>query len=447
MLTEQIYRPGSDGGMIYETRPEAIVSRVRSAKVRQIAACQDEAASRYVSRRIETRWRWPVDPPVFRISSGMVIMRGAEYRNNGLRIRGNWVLSGAAGDRVCARSMLSMSSGEIEAEAEAMTAARTGDAIRVRDSSRPVSDKLPFAVDLRNGYNFYHFLTEGLPQIAVISRQESKAPIHVHMPRLADLKGFVGRFIDTIFPELTPRIVFTDERTTYDRVRAVYQHRHYLYQVDDPGVADEIARLDPDDPWQDLSIRPGSRGFVAKSSLDDGQLILAEAAQAQLTKAGTRDWPERVLVMRDPDAGARDRPDENAEPFVRDMTDLGFQVLYMERLSPLEQISLWNRARMIVSPHGAAFAHMIFSRPDNEVIEIGTPQTQAHRWGDFLQNAHVSRCRYTTIFTECSRIGLSKKAARRISPPMAEGHLGLRFNRRVVEAIADRVAANNNAVG
>ena len=31
-----------------------------------------------------------------------------------------------------------------------------------------------------------------------------------------------------------------------------------------------------------------------------------------------------------------------------DMTDLGFKVLYMERMSPLEQMSLWASARMIV---------------------------------------------------------------------------------------------------
>ena len=57
----------------------------------------------------------------------------------------------------------------------------------------------------------------------------------------------------------------------------------------------------------------------------------------------------------------------------------------------------------------------------------------------------MSRCRYTTIFTECSRVGLSGEAARRIAPPMADGHLGLRFNRKVVDAIASRVASMDQA--
>lgn len=445
MLTDDIYQPGSDGGVVYESAPDQVLTRVRGAKVRQIVACNDDEASRYVSRRIEPRWRWPGDPPVFRVASSLVIMRDAEYRNNGVRVGGKWLLSGAAGDRFWSRVLAPLSNDEIAAESRALADSRGDSPIRVRGGSSAVSDKVPFAVDLRNGFNFYHFLTEGLPQLAVIAQVESSAPIHVHMPRLADLKGFIGRFIDTLFPQLTPRIAFTDERTTYDRVRAVYQHRHYLYQVNDPQVGAALAELAEDDPWRDLSLKAQSRGFVAKSTIDDGQVLLAEAARARLAQAGGTDWPEQVLVMRDPNAGARDRPDEKDQRFVRDMTDLGFKVLYMERMSPLEQMSLWASARMIVSPHGAAFAQMFFANPANEVIEIGTPQTQAHRWGDFLQNAHVSRCRYTTIFTECSRVGLSGKAARRIAPPMADGHLGLRFNRKVVEAVARRVASMDEA--
>jgi len=48
----------------------------------------------------------------------------------------------------------------------------------------------------------------------------------------------------------------------------------------------------------------------------------------------------------------------------------GIKSVALARLSPREQIELLNRAEVIVSPHGAGLANIVFARPGARVIEI-----------------------------------------------------------------------------
>lgn len=445
MYAKTLFQPGADAGLVYDQRPEYIVKPARAAKVRQIAACDDDTANRLVTRRIEPRWRWPTAPLVFQIASPLVVLTNAQYQQNGVRVGGRFLLSGAAGNRVWNRFATKDDQFDQQAEADLVEALKSDARVLSRHPGDPVPPDLPFAVDFRNGYNFYHFITEGMPQLAVIARADSKAPIHIHLPKLADLRGFITGFIETIYPQLKDRIEFMQGRVNYDAVRAVYQHRHYLYQVDDPQVRAQIAKAPADDPWHNLSAMPVSRGFVVKNSFDDGQAMLAADVREKVTASARMEWPERILILRDTQNGARSRHDERSKEFQGAMSDLGFETIYLERLSPIDQMALWSQAKIIVSPHGAAFGHMFFASPDTEVIEIGTPQTQRHRWGDFLQNAHVSRCRYTTIYSDVSRAGLGAEAVDVIAPPIGDGLLGIRFTDGTVEAIAARLAATEDA--
>lgn len=444
-FADSLFRPGVHPGLAYLVPPGPVLSPVQGARIRQFAACDDDSADRYVRSKLDPRWRWPGNAPVFRLAASPVLLSDAEYHPSGVKIGGRWLLSGAAGNRVWARLTRRHGQAEARDAAQALDAMQHAGAIPETNISARAAERIPFAVDLRNGYNFYHFMTEGMPQIAVIAGLDSQAPIHVHMPRLGDLKPFVGNFIEMMFPGLMERITFFDVRTSYDQVRAVYHHRHYLYQVDDPDLGPVLRHLPSDDPWRQLSAGLFSRGFVSKSTADDGQYALAAAARDHLSRGGVREFPSRVLVMRDPASGARDRQDERSESFQQKMADLGFKTLFMERLSPREQIALWSQAQVVVSPHGAAFAHMLFAAPSTEVIEIGTPQTQRYRWGDFLQNAHVSRCRYTTIFSDVSRAGSDHRSEDVVVPPMSDGLKGVRYSDRLIEAIAGRLEAQSES--
>ena len=90
-----------------------------------------------------------------------------------------------------------------------------------------------------------------------------------------------------------------------------------------------------------------------------------------------------------------------------------------------------NAARVIVSAHGAFFANMMFAHPDAHVIEIGSVQTQFHRWGDFLGNAHVARCRYSVVFADLAQQDPS------VIPPITEGLIGVQVGRTAIDLICD----------
>lgn len=441
MFAQTLFRPGADPHLLYQADPGPVMRPARPAKVRQIAACDDDEVNARVRLRIEARWRRPVNPAVFRIASSLVVLKDAEYRDNRVSVGGKWLLSGAGGNRIWTRHARKASPDEMAASVAEVDALKSPEPIGIRGGQGRIPGHVPFAVDLRNGYNFYHFMTEGMPQLAVIARAGSAAPIHVHLPSAAGIRGFVHGFIQAIYPQLAERIVFLDSRTRYDMVQAVYQHRHYLYQVADPSVEAAVGRTPDDDPWRQLSASTASRSFVAKNTIDEGQDLLAGDVRARLAGRAMDGVPERALVLRDPARGARDRKDQRAAWFEQTMKDLGFRTVYLERLSPLDQMALWSGARMVLAPHGAAFAHMFFAAPTTEAIEIGTPQTQAHRWGDFLQNAHVSRCRYTTIFADVSRAELDPQYREMAVPPIAAGHLGIRYSDRLAQAVEARVAA------
>nr|WP_256449486.1 glycosyltransferase family 61 protein [Paracoccus sp. Z118] len=287
---------------------------------------------------------------------------------------------------------------------------------------------------MRNGYNFYHFLTEAMPQLAVISEVESGAPIYVHLPVLDHLKGFVPAFVQAIYPQLAHRVEITDTPTRYPKVRLVYNHRHYLYQSGDPQVAQAVAHLPEDDPWHRVGSDRLTRKFLLKSTYDTGQRLLREHALARLVPATVDAQPERIWIGRDPSReDFKQRPNSGESELLEALAGRGFDVIYMEKLSPLEQVAAINGAEMIVAPHGAAFSHMLFARPTATVIEIGTPQTQLHRWGDFLGNAHVSRCRYSTVFADVE--GAEEMGV----PSIMDGHRGIHFGAAAQSAVLDHI--------
>lgn len=52
------------------------------------------------------------------------------------------------------------------------------------------------------------------------------------------------------------------------------------------------------------------------------------------------------------------------------MMNYGFDIVYLERLSFLDQISLFKSTKHIVSPHGAGMANITFSKPGTKLLEL-----------------------------------------------------------------------------
>ncbi|MFN7225598.1 MAG: glycosyltransferase family 61 protein, partial [Paracoccaceae bacterium] len=112
-----------------------------------------------------------------------------------------------------------------------------------------------------------------------------------------------------------------------------------------------------------------------------------------------RHLPKRFYIARSP-GHARMRQ-MRGEAALTDLLDaFGFARIHFEDLAPLEQIALMAQAEVMVSPHGAGFANMLFANPKATVIEIGTLQTVQSRWADFWPVANASGCRYVSFVAD-----------------------------------------------
>ncbi|MEM1442135.1 MAG: glycosyltransferase family 61 protein [Verrucomicrobiota bacterium] len=79
---------------------------------------------------------------------------------------------------------------------------------------------------------------------------------------------------------------------------------------------------------------------------------------------------ERRIYLSRNDAGTR-RVANEAEFFAA-LRDLDFESVQCSKLSFSEQVKLFREASVIVGPHGAAMANLIFSNHGARFLELGT---------------------------------------------------------------------------
>ncbi|MCZ6902538.1 MAG: glycosyltransferase 61 family protein [Rickettsia endosymbiont of Ixodes persulcatus] len=70
--------------------------------------------------------------------------------------------------------------------------------------------------------------------------------------------------------------------------------------------------------------------------------------------------------------------------------------MYLELSSPYEQAQLFNKAKIIVGPHGSGFANLIFAAPKCKVVEIdhGTTPTRSF----YKRMANYMSCDYYPFY-------------------------------------------------
>lgn len=430
---EFFFVPGRDPGLSYVEAPDWIMRRVPGARVRQIAASDHPEVQERIERRLDPRWTTPGQNATFEFSTVPVVLQQAGHRGSYASAGGKWILNAAAGDRVLEKYLASNPGMPAERQVNRLFAeARETGPAQLPVWHGRVSD-LDVVIECRNQHNFYHFLSEALGKLSHFAGMRHRPRITFQC-RKGEVRGFLMRFVEALYPELAGRVAFVDGQIASGRVLAPYNHRHYLYQVPDPRADAEVAcAAATDEWWGRIGAHRPRRKFVSKNSFDGSLRLLRERGLSLLDRSAVAALPSRIIVSRDPGQGARDRGMEGADALAEALAPHGFVEVFFERMSPLEQIASMQAADIMVAGHGAGFANMVFSRPDAHVIEIGTAQTQAHRWGDFLPNAHVSGCTYTTIFADISG------DAPEVVPAMTEGHRGIRIGRRALDAVVEQV--------
>ena len=55
------------------------------------------------------------------------------------------------------------------------------------------------------------------------------------------------------------------------------------------------------------------------------------------------------------------------------LNKFGFTTIFLENLSVIEQAALFNRAKVVLAPHGAGLTNLVFCQPKTKIIELFSP--------------------------------------------------------------------------
>jgi len=90
---------------------------------------------------------------------------------------------------------------------------------------------------------------------------------------------------------------------------------------------------------------------------------------------GPRD--KRLLIVRK----ARTRKFHNLEQLEACLSGYGFQTIYLEGMSSVDQILLFQSAEFVIGAHGAGLANLLFCEPGTKIIELmPSPEFRSYFW-------------------------------------------------------------------
>jgi len=427
--------PTVHGGVSYiGSEPGWIIRETAGARIRMFAACEADELREKIEASINRQFA-KMPSEVLEIRAAPVVLQNSQFAGGLVTIDGRFLLNGASGDRVRSKfDAQNATKSRRQRLTRAFRRSRATGSEAFPRYDRDAAEKLDVALELKNGFNYFHFSTETLGSIAHFLDDPHERPIRLHLKK-SPVKGFIKRFIEAVYPSLADRVELVSSKTNYDTVRSVYSHRHYLYTTSDKAVKDVLRDIGESSKWERIARNPSRAKLAAMQTFDSNLRMLRNAALAQARAQKVTSTPRLVWMGRDEGGEARARGISGHEPLLEELTALGFELVVFEHLSPLEQIATMNEADIVIAPHGAGLANMIYAKPGALVIEIGTRQTQLHRWGDFLGCAHVSRCHYDTVFADIDGVeGLTDV------PAIASGHRGVRLGRRATDCLVSIVS-------
>lgn len=185
------------------------------------------------------------------------------------------------------------------------------------------------------GHVYYHWLFDILPQIELIRRSEIE---------LETIDWFVVNSVAKPFQRETLEFLGIRE----DKI--IESDRHSHIQAEEMIVPSFPGYLDWVPPGTIKFLR---QTFLTKISLDQ-------------TK-----YQARIYISR---SGSANRQIINEDEVIALLSPLGFQTVYLEELSVLEQVVLFANAEIVVAPHGSGLTNLVFCSPNTTVIELFSPR-------------------------------------------------------------------------
>ncbi len=394
------FTPGRDAGLSLLSGPEPGLSYRDPALIRGFAVSDYASVTEEIEKVIRFARNMKFARQVVEIPAPIIVLEDAHFQESFRGVGGKWVLSSASGTRLRNKHALQNPADGPDHRANVikyLLDARPGCHLPIYDGPALPSD-VPFVIECRNKFNFFHFLTETLGHLCAALKAPTHGPIYIHYPSGKDA-AFPDHFISAVFPELAHRVEFRDTPGSYPVALGVFEMDHYIFQ----------AEHEPQ-PSIDTVMPEGWIGALRTPSAQAQAILTSNAVRQPLEDLRLKAYnrlqgkdfsylPKRFWVARST-SGARQRQMKNEAKLVRQLEKLGFETVYFENLTPLEQVAIMAQAEMMISYHGAGFANMVFAGPDAHVIEIGHIQTALMRWSDFIPLAHTAGCKYTSFFAD-----------------------------------------------
>ena len=334
------------------------------------------------------------------VNSVPAVIEQASFRKSHVMAREKLVLTGASGKRILNSYIREHTDAE-ETSTDVLNS--YFEKCRISNKGKRISEEktflesdLDFAVECRNTFNFYHFITESLTQLCVLDSVGFQGNIYFHFPNKEEKhRNFADAFVDALFPEYVGRVFFERSPKDYDLVLTAYDFTIGMCQMPEVDLS-KMLEIVPD------GVTLGTLGFsqlLGMNSVSSDMLSLRARALKAIEGRDFSYLPKRFFVGRG-DAQSRARPLAGQDLLLEHLLRFGFDYVVFEDLEPLEQVAIMAQAEMMISHHGAGFTNMMFANPDAYVIELGTLQTAKKRWSDFWPLAAVSQCRYISFFAD-----------------------------------------------
>ena len=333
-----------------------------------------------------------------------VFLRDVWFKKSFVTTGGKCLVNGASGSRLLNHYCWKNETQDFDPEQALVDYFHNCQAENAGKTAPLVATALPsetaFAIECRNTFNYFHFISEALCQLTLVAEAGVQGPIYFHYPNSNDkTRLFAFAFIEALFPELADRVIF--ERAPFHHAEVVlpYSFGPSYYHL----PVTQSAELDAFTPsktlWKGRVATRASHGILAMNSVDSTLYALRARGLQAIAGMDFSHLPRRFWVGRE-EGQARPRH-MKGENEIFDLLGLfGFQHVAFENLTPLEQIALMANAEVMISYHGAGFANMLFAAPETYVIELGTLQTATTRWGDFWRLANASQCHYVSFFAD-----------------------------------------------
>lgn len=128
----------------------------------------------------------------------------------------------------------------------------------------------------------------------------------------------------------------------------------------------------------DIEIKNKSENYLKKARQlqNQGQLEEAIATYQQVIKINPDFYQAYINlgeILSELSRGLSSRKVVNEEQFMQVLVRLGFELVTFESMSVFEQAALMAEAEIVVAPHGAGLANLVFCSPGTKVIELFSP--------------------------------------------------------------------------